>query len=84
MVIFVKTNDTSQKAGIGKIYAELSCNYNHEDWNRIQIANDNKGTIKYYINGELIAIVEYSNLGEYDNVFDGRGFIKMKIVDKDS
>lgn len=82
LTLFVKTNDSSQEAGIGNIFAEIECSYDETKWNRIRIDDDFKGTIKYYVNDELMAIVEYSELGEYDT-FEGEKFYK-KVTIKDA
>lgn len=83
LTLFVKTHDTTKRAGIGNIYAVLPCTYDSTKWNNIKIVDDNKGKIEYYVNNEKIAIVEYSDLTEYE-VFKGEKFFNnVTIKDKD-
>jgi hypothetical protein len=87
LTLFIKTLDTSKPAKIGNCFAEIECSYSASNWNKIRIDDDCKGTIKYYVNDDLIATIEYSDLGTYDDfdpLFDGENFYKKAVIkDKD-
>ena len=51
-------------------------------WNKIRIDDDCKGTIKYYVNDDLIATIGIRSwyLDDFDPLFDGENFYKKAVI----
>lgn len=79
ITVFVKTNDSTKAAGIGNLDATIACTYDASKWNDIKIADDFNGKIEISVNNELVAVIEYSEAGEYE-VFPGEKFYQKATI----
>ncbi len=80
LTLFVKTYDKDASANIGNVFAEITTTYDGSKWNNILISDNNKGVITYSVNNAVVATVEYSELGEYADVFEGEQFYKKVSI----